>query len=74
VKFSNRDDIIQLTPLWKGERFDDGRPRVPDSILQRLRYAVTEEAWSVCWAHGYERQFEGNWVRLHPDASWLAAR
>ena len=67
MKFSNRDDIIQLTPLWKGERFDDGRPRVPDSILQRLRYAVTEEAWSVCRAHGYERQFEGNWVRLHPE-------
>ncbi len=34
MKFNNRDDIIQLTPLWEGERFDDGRPRVPDNILQ----------------------------------------
>jgi regulator of RNase E activity RraA len=27
----------------------------------------TEEAWSVLWRHGYEYQFEGNWMRLHPD-------
>lgn len=26
MKFNDRDDIIQLTPLWYGERFADGRP------------------------------------------------
>jgi len=25
--------IRALTSEWKGERFDDGRPKVPDSIL-----------------------------------------
>jgi regulator of RNase E activity RraA len=67
MKFNNRDDIIQLTPLWQGERFDDGRPRVPDNILRRIKRVQTEEAWSVLWQHGYQRQFEGNWVRLHPE-------
>ncbi|NLX43226.1 MAG: RraA family protein [Chloroflexi bacterium] len=69
VAYSNREEIIQITSQWKGDRFDDGRPRVPDEILQRLRalQIVTEEAWSVLWHHGYERQFEGNWVNLRPD-------
>ena len=67
MKYNNREDIIQLTPLWKGERFPDGRPRVPDDILRRMQNVVTEEAWSVLWREGYQFQFEGNWTRLHPD-------
>jgi len=69
IGFSNRDDVIRITPEWKGERFPDGRPRVPDEIIYRLRAlkVVTEEAWSVLWNHGYERQFEGNWINLRPD-------
>ena len=67
MKFNDREDIIQLTPLWKGERFPDGRPRVSDDILRRLKNVITEEAWSVLWRAGYEFQFEGNWTRLHPD-------
>ena len=67
MKFNDREDIIQLTPLWKGERFPDGRPRVSDDILRRIKNVITEEAWSVLWRAGYEFQFEGNWTRLHPD-------
>ena len=67
MKFNNREDIIQLTPLWEGERFPDGRPRVPDDILRRMERVRTEEAWSVLWREGYQFQFEGNWTRLHPD-------
>jgi regulator of RNase E activity RraA len=69
LTFGSRDDIIQLTPEWKGERFADGRPRVSDEILNRIRSLniVTEEAWGVLWHHGYERQFEGNWINLRPE-------
>ena len=67
MRFNNRDDIIQLTPQWKGERFPDGRPRVPDEILRRMERVRTEEAWSVLWRHEYQFQFEGNWTRLHPQ-------
>jgi regulator of RNase E activity RraA len=67
MKYNNREDIIQLTPLWEGERFPDGRPRVPDDILRRMKRVRTEEAWSVLWHSGYQFQFEGNWMRLHPD-------
>jgi len=67
MRFNNRDDIIQLTPQWKGERFPDGRPRVSDEILRRMERVRTEEAWSVLWRHEYQFQFEGNWTRLHPE-------
>ena len=67
MKFSNRDDIIQLTPLWTGERFDDGRPRVPDGILTRMEKAATEEAWKVLWTKEYKYQFEPDWKVMHPD-------
>lgn len=67
MKFDNHDDIIQLTPLWEGERFPDGRPRVPDDIIRRMERVTTEEAWSVLWRHNYHFQFEGEWARLHPD-------
>jgi len=67
MRFNDRDDIIQLTPRWEGERTPDGRPRVPDEILRRMERVRTEEAWSVLWRHEYQFQFEGNWKRLHPE-------
>jgi len=74
VKFNSREDIIQLTPLWTGERFPDGRPRVSDDILRRMAKVRTEEAWSVLWQKGYERQFEGNWTILNPSNQVLVGR
>src|ERR1700712_4335839 len=35
--FFTRDAVIKYTPEWKGERFDDGRPKVPDAILDRMK-------------------------------------
>jgi regulator of RNase E activity RraA len=67
VKFNNRDDIVQLTPLWKGERFDDGRPRVPDDIVRRMKFCTTEEAWGYPYEKGYKFTWEGTWVMPHPD-------
>lgn len=42
---SSRSYIIALTAEWKGERFDDGRPKVPDAFLKRLKNISMEEAW-----------------------------
>lgn len=58
--------IMALTPLWNGERFESGRPRVADAVLERLKTATTEESWSVLRRHGYHRQFAGGWLQTHP--------
>ena len=67
MRFDNRDDIIQLTPLWKGERFENGRPKVPDSILRRLEVITTEEAWGVLWHAGYRYQWQTDLKMVHPN-------
>lgn len=67
MKFNNREDIIQLTPLWKGERFEDGRPKVPADIIRRMEKVTTEEAWGVLWQKDYRYQFQPDWRIMHPD-------
>lgn len=63
----DRERILELTPLWEGERFPDGRPRVPDDILHRMKLVTTEEAWGVLRQNGYHFQFAGDWMNLHPE-------
>jgi regulator of RNase E activity RraA len=60
--------IRALTIEWKGERLPDGRPWVPDNILQRLQKISIEEAWTVLRSKGYDNQYEGNWLIIHPDS------
>jgi 4-hydroxy-4-methyl-2-oxoglutarate aldolase len=59
--------IKALTPEWKGERFPDGRPKVPDSILERLKNISVEEAWGVLRNKGFNNQFESDWIIVNPD-------
>jgi regulator of RNase E activity RraA len=66
MRFNCRQDIVQLTPEWKGERFDDGRPRVPDDLIARMEKVTTEEVWAVLWNKGYKYQFAGDWKVMHP--------
>src|SRR5690606_2460993 len=61
-----KDQVISLTQAWKGERLPDGRPKVPDALLQRLKNISLEEAWGVLRNRGYNNQFEGDWMILKP--------
>jgi regulator of RNase E activity RraA len=81
--FLPRDEVIHDTPEWKGERFDDGRPKVPDAILERMKNVTLEEAWATLRAAGYEQQYEDGWFTLFPDkilvgraltSSWIPGR
>ena len=65
--FNTADELIYYTSEWTGERFDDGRPKVADDILERMAKVSIEEAWGVLRSKGYNNQFEGNWVLLHDD-------
>lgn len=66
---SSPDYIKALTSEWKGERFPDGRPKVSDEILERLKNISIEEAWGVLRNKGYQNQYEGNWhIMLENEA------
>ncbi len=64
---STPDYIRTLTFQWKGERLADGRPKVSDAILARLKNVAMEEAWGFLRSKGYNNQYEGDWQIIHPD-------
>ncbi len=66
MRFNDREDIIKLTSEWKGERFPDGRPKVPDSYLDALRKMTLEELWKPIFVKGYENQFLAM-KSIHPE-------
>lgn len=66
MRFNHSEDIIALTPDWKGERFPDGRPRVPDKYLDEIRKMTLEELWKPIYVLGYENQFL-EMKSLHPE-------
>lgn len=66
MQFNNREDIIALTPLWRGERFPDGRPKVEDKYLDALYDMTLEELWKPIFVQGYENQFV-YMKSIHPE-------
>jgi len=65
--FDTAEELIYYTSEWSGERFDNGRPKVPSEILERIKKVSIEEAWGVLRSKGYHNQFEDDWVLLHDD-------
>lgn len=74
MHYSEKDEIIAITPQWTGERFEDGRPKVADHLLEALRGMTLEEVWKPIFLLGYENQFEGRLRILHGDGRKLIGR
>ncbi len=66
VKMSH-DQMMFYTSEWKGERFPDGRPKVPDSLLKRATDVSIEDVWDYLRDAGYNCQFDTGFQMLHPD-------
>lgn len=62
------EHIKALTSQWQGERFGDGRPKVSDALLKRLKNIQIEEAWGFLRRNNYHNQFEGEWKIIHLDS------
>ena len=63
-----KEQLIALTPAWTGERFADGRPKVPDDIMKRMKSVSVEEAWAVMKNAGYGYQVAEGWQVINPDS------
>lgn len=64
----SKEDLIFLTPEWKGERFKDGRPKVPDALLERMKLVTLEEAWAVLRNENFKYSYEDGWMSINPDS------
>jgi regulator of RNase E activity RraA len=60
------DELIEYTQEWTGPRSEEGRPRVPDSILERMREVTITEAWQILDNEGYQWQYTDGWQCTHP--------
>ncbi len=67
----DREQVIFLTQEWTGERFVDGRPKVPDAIIKRMKNVAIEEAWGILKNKGFNNQYAGNWLRLRDDEPFV---
>ncbi len=66
------DDLMKFyTAEWKGERTVDGRPKVSDDLLKRLKNISIEEAWGVLRGEGFNNQFESGWKILHEGEAFV---
>lgn len=67
--FNAPENVRALTHLSPYDRLPDGRPRVPDELLERLKLVTNDEAWAVVTRnHGYRFPFAGDWaVHLQPE-------
>src|SRR5688500_13590811 len=63
------EQMARFTPLNKYERFADGRPKVPDALVETIRQMGidVEEAWGLLRQKGFTNQYEANWKVLQPD-------
>ena len=62
-----KEQMMFYTSDWKGDRFPDGRPKVPDDLLKRALDCTIEDVWDYLREKGYPNQFEGDWQALHID-------
>jgi len=62
---ATKEERLAITAEWNGERFPDGRPKVPVDLLERMKKVTAEEAWGVLTANGYRLQFEGGWKEIN---------
>lgn len=68
---SSPEYVKMLTSGWEGERFADGRPKVPDAILDRLQNCTLEQIWGYLGNKGYRNQVEKNWIILKPGETMV---
>jgi len=64
----SKEEMLFLTPLWNGERCADGRPKVSDALLQRLKSVTLEEAWAVLKNANFKHNYEDGWQTINPDS------
>jgi regulator of RNase E activity RraA len=61
-----KEQMIEYTAQNPFERFPDGRPKVPDAIIERAKGLSAEEVWNVLPGKGFRNQYEDGFQVLHP--------
>lgn len=70
VTFS-KQNLIDYTSANPFDRFPDGRPKIPDALIERARDLSSEEVWAVLQDKGYNNQYADGFIILHPGKTMV---
>src|SRR5690242_17991252 len=65
IQFS-KQYLIDYTAQNPFGRLPDGRPKVPEDLIERARSLSSEEVWAVLQAKNYNNQYADGFQVLHP--------
>ena len=61
-----REQVVEITADNPFERFPDGRPKVPDALLEQAKGLSAEDVWAVLPGKNYRNQWADGFQLLHP--------
>jgi regulator of RNase E activity RraA len=62
----SKQDLVDYTAHEPFDRLPDGRPKVPNDLLERARELSSEEIWAVLEQRGFHNQYADGFQILHP--------
>jgi len=66
-----KQDLIDYTAKSSFDRFSDGRPKVPDALIERARDLSSEEVWATLHEKGFNNQYADGFQVLHPGKTMV---
>ena len=61
-----KQELLDYTAKNPFDRLPDGRPKVPDDLIERARAMSSEEVWAVLPGKGFNNQYADGFHVLHP--------
>jgi 4-hydroxy-4-methyl-2-oxoglutarate aldolase len=62
-----KEQLVEFTAQNPFERFPDGRPKVPDALIERARGLSSEEVLAILPGKGFRNQYADGFRILHPQ-------
>jgi 4-hydroxy-4-methyl-2-oxoglutarate aldolase len=66
-----KQELIDYTAQNPFDRLPDGRPKIPDDLMERARGLSSEEVWAVLHEKGYNNQYADGFQVLHPGKTMV---
>ena len=63
----SKQELTDYTSQNPFDRLPDGRPKVPDDLIERARGLSSEEVWAILPQKGFRNQYADGFEVLHPD-------
>jgi 4-hydroxy-4-methyl-2-oxoglutarate aldolase len=67
----SKQELIDYTAKSPFDRLADGRPKVPDAMIERARDLSSEEVWATLHEEGFKNQYADGFQVLHPGKTMV---